>query len=73
MVSKDDPENLLPPTLFATGILDDDPDRLMWTKHELMKIQGQMEEFVNGMMKYRVDSLQNITCGLQETEDFDEK
>ena len=54
-ISEDDLEDNLPLAPFITGSLDDDPDQLMTTKDELMKIQGQLEEFVNGMMKYQVD------------------
>jgi len=55
VVSKDDLEDFLPPRPFAMGSLDGDPDRLMMTKDELIKIQAQLEEFVNGMTKYQVD------------------
>jgi len=34
---------------------DNDPNWLMTTKGELTEIQGEMEEFVNGMVKYQVD------------------
>ena len=52
MVSGDDLEEFPPSTSVTTNFLDDDPDRLMTTKEELFQIQGEMEEFVNEMMKY---------------------
>ena len=55
MVSGDDLEEFPPLTLVTTNFLDDDPDRLMTTKEELFQIQGEMEEFVNEMMKYQID------------------
>ena len=53
-ISDHDLEGLPVPQL-TTYFLDDDPDRLLTTKEELLRVQGQMEEFVNGMMKYQVD------------------
>ena len=50
----DDGKVVLSPTPFAMCSLDNDPDRLMTTKDELIKIQDQLEEFV-GMVKYQVD------------------
>lgn len=49
--SEDSPP-MMPP---LANFLDNDPDRLMTTKDELTTIQGEMEEFVNEMMKYQVD------------------
>ena len=51
----------------TTCFLDDDPDWLLTTKEELLRVQGQMEEFVNGMMKYQIDFadlrwLQTLKC-----------
>ena len=53
-VADDNSEGLLPPMPLAANLLDDDPDWLMTTKDELLQIQGEMEEFVNEMMKYQV-------------------
>jgi len=56
MGSEDNLEDILPSMRpFVMGSLDNDPDRLMTTKDELIEIQGQLEEFVNGMTKYQVD------------------
>ena len=39
---------------LTTYSLNDDPDRLLTTEEELLRTQGQMEELVNEMVKYRI-------------------
>lgn len=53
-ISDRDLEDLPMAAPFTPYSLDDDPDRLLTTMEELLQIQGQVEEFVNGM-GYQID------------------